>query len=66
MSTCAREISPIMNRFVVFKTDDFSYHGHPVRAKRRRKSLGHPSHQGAMAAPMHHALARFHSEHVGN
>jgi len=29
---------------------------------RRRKSLGHPSHQGAMQ----HALARFHSEHVGN
>ena len=37
-----------------------------LRAKRRRKSLGHPSHQGPMAAPMHHALARFHSEHVGN
>ena len=136
MSTCAREISPILNRFVVFKTDDFSYHGHPVpllapegrarrsiaayfytkgyrnareclhpmchagdwrrctckwhntlwhdspclacthhtmqkkfgngacgvRMKRHLKSLGHPSHQGAM----HRALARFHSEHVGN
>ena len=33
-----------------------------VRMKRRLKSLGHPSHHGAM----HHALARFHSEHVGN
>ena len=128
---------PRRNRFVVFKTTDFSYHGHPVpllapegRARRsiaayfytkgyrdareclhpmchagdwrrctckwhntlwhdspclackhhtmqkkfgngacgvrmrmrRLKSLGHPSHQGAM----HHALARFHSEHVGN
>ena len=30
MSTCAREIRPTLNRFVVFKTDDFSYHGHPV------------------------------------
>ena len=34
-----------------------------LRAKRRRKSLGHPSQpHGAV----HHALARFHSEHVGN
>ena len=33
-----------------------------VRMKRRLKGLGHPSHQGAM----HQALARFHSEHVGN
>ena len=150
MSTCAKEISPTLNRFVAFKTDDFSYHGHPVpllapegrarrsiaayfytkgyrgareclhpmchagdwrrctckwhntlwhdspclacthhtmqkkfgngacgvrmkggggggklmlRANRRRKSLGHPSQpHGAV----HHALARFHSEHVGN
>lgn len=30
MSQCAREISPILGRFVVFKTTDFTYHGHPV------------------------------------
>jgi Rps23 Pro-64 3,4-dihydroxylase Tpa1-like proline 4-hydroxylase len=30
MRACARRISPIANRLVVFRTTDFSYHGHPL------------------------------------
>lgn len=29
MTRCQRRILPIFNRFVVFNTTDFSYHGHP-------------------------------------
>jgi hypothetical protein len=29
MKTCEQEISPLLNRCVIFNTDDTSYHGHP-------------------------------------
>ena len=29
MSKCEQKISPVFNSMVVFKTDDYSYHGHP-------------------------------------
>ncbi len=29
MSKCEKKISPLFNSVVIFKTDDFSYHGHP-------------------------------------
>ena len=30
MSKCEKKILPIFNRMVIFNTNDFSYHGHPV------------------------------------
>lgn len=41
--SCVKSIAPIFNRLVVFKTDDFSFHGHPhpldCPSYRDRKSL---------------------------
>jgi Rps23 Pro-64 3,4-dihydroxylase Tpa1-like proline 4-hydroxylase len=43
MAHCARKISPIFNRMVVFATTDFAYHGHPDPLRcpetRARRSL---------------------------
>ncbi|MGI0489151.1 2OG-Fe(II) oxygenase [Pantanalinema rosaneae CENA516] len=43
MTRCEKKILPIFNRFVVFSTTDFSYHGHPdpltCPEGRTRKSL---------------------------
>ena len=43
MTKAVARISPIFNRFVVFATDDYSYHGHPDPLKcpedKTRKSL---------------------------
>lgn len=40
---CIEKISPIMNRLVIFRTDDYSFHGHPTPLKcpddRSRRSL---------------------------
>ena len=40
---CVDKISPLINRLVVFRTDDFSFHGHPTPLKcpedRSRRSL---------------------------
>ena len=30
MKACVQKVSPIMNRCVIFTTDDKSYHGHPI------------------------------------
>ena len=29
MTACEQKIRPSFNSMVIFKTDDFSYHGHP-------------------------------------
>ena len=43
MSACQQRISPLWNRFVVFSSTDFSYHGHPtpmqLPRERWRRSL---------------------------
>jgi len=40
---CVDKISPVLNRLVIFRTDDFSFHGHPTPLKcpedRSRRSL---------------------------
>jgi Rps23 Pro-64 3,4-dihydroxylase Tpa1-like proline 4-hydroxylase len=40
---CEEKISPLLNRLVIFRTDDFSFHGHPTPLKcpddRSRRSL---------------------------
>ena len=40
---CVKKISPLFNKTVIFKTDDFSFHGHPTPLKcpedRSRRSL---------------------------
>lgn len=40
---CEKKVKPIFNRMIVFKTDDFSFHGHPTPLKcpenRSRRSL---------------------------
>lgn len=43
MTRCVKKVLPVFNRFVVFSTNDFSYHGHPepltCPEDRSRKSL---------------------------
>lgn len=43
MTQCVKKVLPVFNRFVVFSTNDFSYHGHPepltCPEDRSRKSL---------------------------
>ena len=45
MRKCAQRILPTLNRFVVFTSDDFSYHGHPtpmpLPPNRMRLSIAH-------------------------
>tara|TARA_A100001388_G_C28773604_1_gene505593 strand:- start:4788 stop:5615 length:828 start_codon:yes stop_codon:yes gene_type:complete len=43
MKNCVKKIDPIFNRLVIFNTNDFTYHGHPIPLNcpqdRSRKSL---------------------------
>ena len=43
MTRCVQRIAPHLNRFVVFSSTDFSYHGHPATLKcppnRSRRSM---------------------------
>jgi len=43
ITKCEKEIAPLFNRLMIFKTDDFSFHGHPkplnVPQDRSRRSL---------------------------